>query len=63
MLDKSEYRIFTDKVVYKPHGITATKAIENAGAIAAFERLPVELYYNDMVVRVKIAKVEVERVR
>ena len=63
MIDKSTYKLYPDKVVYKPEGITAEKAVENAGAISAFEKLPVELYYDNMVVRVRIAKIEVERVR
>lgn len=63
MIDKSTYKLFTDKVVYKPTGITAEKALENAGAISAFEKLPVELYYDNMVMRVKIAKIEIERIR
>lgn len=63
MIDKSSYKIFTDRVEYEPQGISSDKAIDNAGAISAFEKLPVYLKYNNMVVRVRVAKLEVERIR
>ena len=57
MLDKTTYRIFTDKVVYKPkQPISLTKAIENAGEIACFEKKPVDLYLNGKVIHVNRQK-------
>ena len=64
MIDKTKYRLFPDKVVYEPEqSIDLTKAIENAGAIASFENMPVELKYKDMVLKVERAKMNVQRVR
>lgn len=63
IVEKSDYRIYPDKVVYKPKEISANEAIKNAGAISAMESLPVELHIDSMVVNVKVAKLLVERVR
>ena len=58
MIDKTTYRIFTDKIVYKPKSpITLTKAIENAGEIACFENKPVDVYVNGKVIHVWKQKV------
>ena len=58
MIDKTTYRIFTDKIVYKPKPpISLTKAIENAGKIARFENKPVDVYVNGKVIHVWKQKV------
>lgn len=57
MIDKTSYRIFTDKIVYKPKPpISLTKAIENAGQIACFEKKPVDLYLNGKIIHVQHPK-------
>lgn len=57
MIDKTSYRIFTDKIVYKPQSnISLNKAIENAGQIACFEKKPVDLYLNGKIIHVQHPK-------
>ena len=63
MLDKSSYKIFTDKVVYEPKDVTTQKAIKDAGRISAFEGLPVELRIQGSVFMVRINKLKIERVK
>lgn len=63
IVEKSDYKIYPDRVVYKPKEISANEAIKKAGAISALEQLPVELCVDNMVIKVKVAKLLVERVK
>ena len=64
MIDKTQYRLFPDKVVYEPEQpIDTRQAVENAGQIAWAENLPVELKIKGMVIKVEKAKLNVQRVR
>ena len=64
MIDKTQYKSFGTKIVYEPEQpISLTKAVENAGAIASFEGLPVELKYKDMVLKVEKAKMNIQNVK
>lgn len=62
MFDK-KYKIFTDKIIYKPENITTQKAIKMAGRISAFEDLPVELHIQDAVYKIQLGKLQIEKVR
>lgn len=62
MIDK-KYRVFTDKVVYKPTDMTTQKAIKMAGRISAYENLPVELKIQDSVFKIQMGKLKIERVK
>ena len=63
MIDKTKYRIHTDKVVYEPIDMTTQKAIKMAGRISAFENLPVELHIQDAVYKIQLGKLQIEKVR
>ena len=62
MIDKTKYRIFTDKVVYEPTDMTTQKAIKMAGRISAFENLPVELKVQGSVYMIQLGKLKIEKV-
>lgn len=63
MIDKTKYRIHTDKIVYEPTDMTTQKALKMAGRISAFEGLPVELKIQDAVYMVQLGKLQIEKVR
>ena len=48
-IDKSQYKIFTDYVLYEPvAGLTIKQAFEDGIQISAFENLPVKVIVNDI---------------
>jgi len=52
-IDKSTYRIFGDYVKYEPVAQSDIKrALEDAKEIAIFEKLPVKVHINDIVLTV-----------
>ena len=63
MIDKTSYKIHTDKVVYEPINMTTQKAIKMAGRISAFEGMPVELHIQDAVYKIQLGKLQIEKVR
>ena len=63
MFDKASYKIYTDKIVYEPINMTTQKAIKMAGRISAFEDLPVYLYHNNMIMCIKVAKLDIQRIK
>lgn len=59
-IDKSTYKLFTDRVVYEPvAGVEIRRALQDGIEIFEFEKMPVEVKMNDVVIIVnKNAKLD-----
>lgn len=59
-IDKSTYRLFTDHVVYEPvAGVEIRRALQDGIEIFEFEKMPVEVKMNDIIIVVnKNAKLD-----
>lgn len=48
-IDKSQYKLFPDHVLYEPvAGLTIRQAVEDSIQISAFENMPVHVNINDI---------------
>lgn len=59
-IDKSTYKLFTDHVVYEPvAGVEIRRALQDGIEIFEFEKMPVEVKMNDIIIVVnKNAKLD-----